>query len=153
MPFLNYTSKVPVSRTISEMHEMLGEHGAHSVQTTFTDKHPSGLSFRIDTPFGLRSFALPVNVDAGHQVMESQAAEIARRSHIKVTREQSERVAWRVLRDWLEAQLALIEAGLAGLDQVMLPYLVMTERQGRTLYQVMVDERLALPPPGETSGR
>jgi hypothetical protein len=147
MPFMNYTTRVPVPRTISELHEMLGEHGAHSVQTTFTGKRPSGLAFRIDTPFGVRSFALPVNVDAVHKLMESQSAEIARRSHIKVTREQAERTAWRVIRDWLEAQLALIEAGMAGLDEIMLPYLTMPEHGNRTLYQVMIAESLGLPEP------
>lgn len=36
--------------------------------------------------------------------------------------EQSERVAWRVLKDWLDAQVSLIYIGQAKLEQIMLPY-------------------------------
>lgn len=46
--------------------------------------------------------------------------------------EQAERVAWRVAREWLLAQLAIIEAQMATLDQVMLPYLQVDGQ--KTLY-------------------
>ena len=39
-----------------------------------------------------------------------------------IKQEQSERVAWRVIKDWLDAQLSLIYVGQAELEQVMLPY-------------------------------
>lgn len=54
-------------------------------------------------------------------------------------------VAWRVVKDWLEANLALIAAQMATLDEVMLPYLHVDE--GRTLWQAYRErESLALPP-------
>ena len=56
----------------------------------------------------------------------------------------AERVAWRVIKDWLEAQLALIDAQMATLDQVMLPYLVI-DATGKTLYGSYRDrEQVAL---------
>ena len=58
-------------------------------------------------------------------------------------RAQAERVAWRVLKDWLEAQLALIEAGVADMAEVMLPYLHVAP--GVTLYRAYLDnEQLAI---------
>jgi hypothetical protein len=58
------------------------------------------------------------------------------------TREHAADVAWRVVLNWLEAQLALIAADMAKLDQVMLPYLAV---DGGTLYEIIRDQHLALP--------
>jgi hypothetical protein len=35
---------------------------------------------------------------------------------------QARRVAWRIVLHWLDAQLAMIQAGLVSLEQVFLPY-------------------------------
>jgi hypothetical protein len=51
------------------------------------------------------------------------------------SREQARRVAWRITLSWLEAQLALIQAGLATLDQVFLPFC--QDPAGVTLYERM----------------
>jgi hypothetical protein len=50
-------------------------------------------------------------------------------------------VAWRVLKDWLEAQLALIEAGVADMSQVMLPY--MRGDDGLTVWQRYLEREQA----------
>ena len=55
-------------------------------------------------------------------------------------------MAWRILKDWIEAQLAIVQAGLVTIDEVMLPYLRMSA--DKTLYAVMREQRLALPGPG-----
>jgi hypothetical protein len=41
------------------------------------------------------------------------------------------RVAWRVIKDWMEAQLALVEIRMVTIPQVFLPWAIM--RDGRTL--------------------
>lgn len=50
------------------------------------------------------------------------------------TPEQAARVAWRIAKDWLEAQAALIDAEMALLDEVMLPY--MLGDRGQTVYDI-----------------
>ncbi|HET6671253.1 MAG TPA: hypothetical protein VFH15_13575 [Pyrinomonadaceae bacterium] len=45
------------------------------------------------------------------------------------------RVAWRILKDWFEAQLALHEAGQAEMGQVLLPYAI--DSQGVTAYHIL----------------
>ena len=45
---------------------------------------------------------------------------------------QPARVAWRILKDWVEAQMAIIEAEMASIEEVFLPYLL---RGDHTLYQ------------------
>ena len=46
------------------------------------------------------------------------------------------------VRDWIMAQMAIIEAGQVQLDEVFLPYL--TDGKGRTLYQLYQGGYLAL---------
>ena len=56
------------------------------------------------------------------------------RQKVKASTGQAERTAWRNVRDWIMAQMAIIEAGQVEMEEVFLPYL--TDRQGRTLYQL-----------------
>jgi hypothetical protein len=100
---------------------------------------PSGVTFEVATKFGLRAFRLPANIAGVEAVLREQRG-VPRRL---ATREQAARVAWRILLDWIEAQLAIVEAGMATVDEVMLPY--MADGQGGTLYQFMVARQLALP--------
>jgi hypothetical protein len=44
-------------------------------------------------------------------------------------------VAWRIVKDWVEVQLALIESGQATLPQLFLPHAVRAD--GRTLFEVV----------------
>jgi hypothetical protein len=141
-PPANYTTKIPAKRTIGECQDLLAEAGADAVAIMFEARQPVGLSFRLDTPAGRQDFLMPINVEGIASMLRNAAyppsaktAEISR----YVTREHAVRVAWRTIQDWLEAQLALIAAGMARLDEVMLPYLQI--EPGRTLREVILTDR------------
>lgn len=139
MPTLNYTTTVPVGRTVGEIQAMLAKHGANAVATRYAEGEPVGVSFTLSTPNGERAFTLPVDAAAVHRVLLKQLGSGKRAS----APEQASRVAWRVLKDWLAAQLAIIEAQMATLDQVMLPYLHVNGEL--TMYEAFVDnERKAI---------
>lgn len=147
MATLNYTTTISVVRTIGEMQQALAGHGAASIAIAYEGGKPSGIGFMLKTPHGFRTFDLPVDVAAVHRLLSDQrAGRNGYKANIRVDArpEQAERVAWRVARDWLFAQLAIIEAQMATLDQVMLPYLKVDD--SHTLYQVYTDreEFLAL---------
>ena len=136
MAVLNYTTQIAVTKTVGEMQTMLGQAGASRIAVDYDGGVPSALSFMLVTPHGPRHFTLPVNVDAMHRLLVSEDKAGRIRSGAKATRssrEQAERVAWRVLKDWLAAQLALVASEMVGMDQVMLPYL-QVEASGLTLY-------------------
>jgi hypothetical protein len=143
MPALNYSTTIAVDKTLGEIQKMLGKAGAKAVAVMYQDGRSIGMTFTLDTPAGLRAFQVPVDVPAMQRLLTKQ-----RRTNKRVSdkQEQAERVAWRVIKDWLAAQLALIEAQMATLDEVMLPYLV--TGQDRTLRDDWRD-RAALPS-GET---
>lgn len=48
------------------------------------------------------------------------------------TREQAARVAWRILKDWIFAQIAIVQAEQADMAEVFLPYA--QNDLGETLY-------------------
>lgn len=64
------------------------------------------------------------------------------RIHSLGSREHAARVSWRVVKEWLEANLALIAAGMASPDETMLPYLHVAPE--RTLYQAYREREAAL---------
>jgi hypothetical protein len=138
MATLNYSTSIPAARTIGEIQRMLAVHGAAAVTVGYVDGKATGVSFALQTPHGERVFTLPVDVAALRHLLREQA----RAGKLKASMprggwdspEHAERVAWRVVKDWLEAQLAIIEARMATLDQVMLPYLHV--EGGTTLYEL-----------------
>jgi hypothetical protein len=65
-------------------------------------------------------------------------------------REQAERVAWRQLLRWVQAQNAMIETGMVQAVEVYLPYMVI-HASGQTLFQRMNDSQFKmLPAPEKT---
>ncbi len=140
---LNYTTTIDATKSASECIARLAEHGADAIGITYASKKPGGLTFRIQTVHGPRQFSLPVNTEGTYQALQRARRE-GRIPPRYAGRDQAERVSWRVLKDWLEAQLALIEAGIAEMAEVMLPYLHVGDN-GLTLYRAFVEnERLAL---------
>ena len=139
MPILNYTTGVAASRSIGQIQSLLVKGGARAIMSEYADDGSSkGISFAVETAFGQRAFTLPVNVDKVHAVLKRQRVQPRYQ-----TKEHAERVAWRILKDWLEAQLAIIQTEMVTLDQVMLPY--MQGEGGKSVYELIVENQLALP--------
>lgn len=142
MALLNYTTSVPASRSIGQIQSLLVKGGARAIMSEYgEDGTATGISFAVETPFGQRAFTLPVNAAKVQAVLKRQRVQPR-----YATPEHAERVAWRILKDWLEAQLAIIQTEMVTLDQVMLPY--MQAQDGRSVYELVVDNQMALPSPG-----
>ena len=141
MAVLNYTTQIEVSKTIGEVQRMLAEHGANRIGIEYADKQPSAISFEITTETGTGVFTLPVNVAAMNKLLVQQARAGKLKSvsrAVAESREHAARVAWRVIKDWLEAQLALIETRMVTFDQVMLPFMRLGEL---TVYEEFLSQR------------
>lgn len=135
MPLLNYTTKVDVFTTLGAIQGQLVKHGAKKIMQDYDDDgHISALSFLVDTPTGPRGIRLPANVDAVHAVLTRQ--------RVKCDREQAERVAWRIVKDWVEAQMAILESEMVQMDEIFLPYMV--NGHGQTLFQAYRNNQIML---------
>lgn len=135
MPLLNYTTKVNTYTTLGEIQVQLVKHGAKKIMQDYDDQgHITALTFLINTPSGPRGVRLPANVDAVHKVLTRQK--------IKCDREQAERVAWRIVKDWVEAQMAILESEMVQMDEIFLPYMV--NNNGQTLFESYRNNQLLL---------
>lgn len=135
MPLLNYTTKVDVFATLGAIQGQLVKHGAKKIMQDYDDDgHITALSFMVDTPAGPRGIRLPANVDAVHAVLIRQK--------VKCDREQAERVAWRIVKDWVEAQMAILESEMVQMDEIFLPY--MLNNTGQTVFEAYRNNQLAL---------
>lgn len=134
MAIKNYTTKVDVYTSLGEIQGALARGGATKIMVDYDGGKPVAISFAIQTPLGLRGYTLPAAVDGTLRVFQKQ--------RIKPEREQAEMTAWRNIRDWVLAQMALVESCDVPVDQVFLPY--MADKAGRTVYDVYAAGQLLL---------
>jgi hypothetical protein len=119
MPLKDYTTKINAAKTASEVQTILAKAGARAVAVEYDDHgEPTALAFTARTPFGMREFTVPTDWQAVQAVLRKQKVQPS-----YLTEEHARRVAWRITKDWVEAQLAIIETEMVTIDQVMLPYM------------------------------
>ena len=120
--------------------------GADEISIVYDDdRQPAGLKWTVQSPrLGRVAFALPCNIDAVFVKLTEQRVMV---TSPESRRQQAIRTSWRILKDWVEAQMALLETGMVTMDEIFLPYMV---SGGQTFYQALVaGEFSALSPPQE----
>ncbi len=124
----------------------LASAGASAVLTEYTkDRKIRGLSFKLEIKGEQVPFSLPARIDPVFKYIQSGRAPRNRYRHEEADKEQSERVAWRQLLRWIQAQLAMIDCGMVEASEVFLPYV--QTGPGQTLYERLTSTgRLSLPP-------
>jgi hypothetical protein len=134
MAILNYTTSISTEKTAAEIQKKLAMAKAQAVLCEYDDEAVMcAMSFRIMTPHGLIFFRLPANTQG---VFKALKADKKVPKRLK-TKEQAANVAWRILKDWVEAQLAIVDAEMADMTEVFLPYA--QGQDGRTMYQAIED--------------
>lgn len=136
MALLNYTSTVDADRTAMEIARCLSAHGATAVSTEYQDGVLSGISFEITLQNNKISFRLPCDWRPVYKILEEQKPlpdEYHKKyQQLKTDKElQAVRTAWRIVKDWVEAQMALVETRMVTTQDVFLPYATLPD--GKTL--------------------
>ena len=139
MPLANYTTTVSAARTVAEIQDILAKHGAREILSNYSDDGIiESLSFIVSTPHGNLGFHLPVNPDAVQKVLRQQP----RVPRSLQTHEQAVKIAWRITRDWVRAQMAYLETEMVKMEQIFLPYMITPN--DKTLYEAMRDKKFYL---------
>lgn len=152
MKFLkNYTSEVPVSQTVHRIEQVLIRCGVSGISKEYAPGSVgivAAVIFQIETPqSGNVSIRLPVNVNAAHDALwlnyadgdklTPDGTQLQWSSHKKKTkadfREQAERTAWKIIQDWVEVQLSMIQMKQAEAMEIFLPYIYDGNRTGYQL--------------------
>lgn len=135
MAIKNYTTTVEVHKSLGEIQGALAGHGARKIMVDYDGAgQPVGITFGIETPDGPRGFLLPANVAGVKAVFARQK--------VRAPEGQAERTAWRNVRDWIMAQMAIVEAGQVEIQEAFFPYL--TDGRGRAVYQLYRGGQLAI---------
>lgn len=133
MAILNYTTNISSSITLAEIQEMLAKAGAQAIMQEIENNIVSSLSFRMMLPNGAVFFKLPCNIQGVYKSLKASKSKNMRPKHRTV--EQAARTAWRIVKDWVEAQLAMIEAEQADTIELFLPFAQSSD--GRTVYETL----------------
>lgn len=150
---LNYTTKIDPDKTAAEITRCLTRHGAQAIMTEYdpSTSYIVALSFKITVGDQSMGFKLPCDWKPVHAIMFPKSNRMiwndARRRKLESDQQlQAVRTAWRIVKDWVEAQMALVETKMVSTQQVFLPYAVM--RDGRTLAEHVSEDPKFLLGPG-----
>jgi hypothetical protein len=140
MPLLNYTTEVDADKTAGQIAEMLRKAGARAVLTEYdeTGEYVNSLSFKMRIGDQDMAFKLPCDWKPVYEIMykgKKAFSSYDRRYNAQQSewKAQAVRTAWRIVKDWAEAQLAIIETKMVTTEQVFLPYVLTAS--GQTLYE------------------
>ena len=141
VPLLNYTTKIPAEQTAAEIMSVLVKRGATDILTHYgPGGMATGLKWRMQTANGPMGFSLPINTDA---VFEILTRDQVMKTNPGARVQQANRTAWRIIKEWILAQMALIETEMVTVEEVFLPYML-TGKQ--TLYQALSNGDLKMLP-------
>lgn len=133
MPLLNYTTKINTDRTVAEIQKMLVKAGADSILSEYKNGLVSAVSFRMNINGSPVGFRLPADWQPVFYLLQHDG-------HVPRglrTEEQAVRVSWRIIKDWVEAQLAIIATQMVKPEQAFLPY--MLNARGETVYEAFAN--------------
>ena len=96
-------------------------------------------TFLIDTGTAQIPVRLPVRIEECYKIL---VREKNGTKNIKTTKEQAERVAWRILKDWVEAQMALLDIQMVKFEEIFLPYI--ESDNGQTIFERLEQKHFML---------
>ena len=138
MNIKNYTSSVPVNITVARIEHLLAQAGATGVNKDYHNGSLTALAFRIQTPTGnTLTIRLPANQQAVFDTMKKSVSR-PRQGTMEKLQDQAGRTAWKLLQDWVEVQISLIQMQQADVLQVFLPY-VWNEEFQSSFYSLLKD--------------
>ncbi len=145
----NYRSQASESSIFEAIRKALATHKARRIAFDSDDEGRAiGIEFSLVLQGKTLSFRLPVRLDNAMQLVKQSYASAGRGIGGQALQDQAYRTAWANIRDWIEAQMALIDIGMVRTEEVFFPYLL--NQEGKTYFEAF-EEHLALPSPAEHS--
>lgn len=132
------STKISAQQTAGELVGELVKAGASSVNTDYKGGKISGLRWIMRVGGVDALFEIPIRVEPILKKLGGQDTA------------QAERVAWRQLLRWVQAQNAMIEVGMAQPGEVYLAYAV-DPRTNRTIFDQLLTTQFKALPPGKAN--
>lgn len=130
---LTHSTKKNPEETIAEIQQMLLDFGVTNMFTEYDGRQVKSVSFGIELDGHKLSFRMPCNWRGVYEIINTPDYRPEFRNE-----EQAARVAWRIIKVWIEGQLAMVEVNMVTIPEVFLPYAVM--KDGRTLAEQVISD-------------
>lgn len=141
-PIFMENTEISAERSAGEISACLVRAGATSISTKFDAGKLVGLNWTMRVGPADLQFAMPARVEPVYQILLKRRAGFTDNATKLRIRAQAERVAWRQLLRWVQAQLAMIDVGMAQSAEVFMPYI--QQHDGRTFFEYFESKQLQL---------
>ena len=121
MNLKNYTSSVPAVTSQGRIETCLVAAGATDISKKYYEGICTAITFRLVIENIPVFFQLPAKVDPCFKVLWGEVKRPQPGTREKV-KKQAEMTAWKIVSDWVEIQLSMIQLEQAEVLQVFLPY-------------------------------
>ncbi len=140
----NYSTEVPAQKTVSEIEDLLVK---NTVTDTWKEYDASGhiisLNFAVMTEFGKVPFKLKINVEVIRQLLAEQKRagliDISKKDAADI--EYARNVGWRILKDLIDAQMAVVAIKMRKVEQIFLADIC--SQNGKTFFEVLAEKKFA----------
>lgn len=141
---INYTTQIDVYKTIGEIQGVLVENGASKIMFEYEDKQPVSISFMISTPAAQdMRVSLPARPKSVQKILEKMKREKGGNMKVKPDFDQACRVAWRIVKAWLEAQMSMVQTEQMEFAEIFLSSLL--NNKGQRFYEIVKGNNFMLP--------
>jgi hypothetical protein len=112
----------PVERSAGEIMAQLRDAGASQITTHYEGGKVTGIRWVMFLAGSDQIFSLPARTDPIYQILRGRLSGRLDKAKEERLRARADRIAWRQLLRWIEAQMAMIQTGMAQPAEVFLPY-------------------------------
>ena len=135
MTIKNYTTNINPMKTIGEIEILLANYGAKAIMKEFNgDSSVKAVNFMVGINEQDIPFKIPFELNAWVALINQVVDEGKLAERFRDDSNKARAVGWRVIKDWIDAQLALVSTKSVKIQQVFLPYAIVNI-EGQTLYE------------------
>lgn len=142
MAIKNYTTSIKVERTIGEIEQILSQHRAFRIMKMYDNGITTAVAFSFIINQQEINFKLPMREDKVFQVFKNQNKSGKLPNNL-CNIEQARRTGWRIIKDWIDAQMALLEIEVVKFEEIFLPYMYDTQKD-QTMFEKLQDKQFKL---------
>ena len=143
MVIRNYTTQIEVEKTIMEIEKILIKFKAQGIYKEYEGSRIKSIMFFLLQDGQKIPFKIPMSLEKSRTIISKIVHEgklPSRFLNEPLRTEQGERVAWRVIKDWIDSQLSLLEMEFADAIEILLPY-AYNVVEDKTMYQKFIEHK------------
>ena len=138
---------VPAATSAGEITGLLVRAGANQITTEYTNGRISGIRFSLPIAGTSYTFQLPARTEPVYKTLiKAKPYNSHRRRSLQQyeedMRQSAERIGWRQLFRWVQAQIAVIDIGMVAAHEVFLPYMLVGRNQ--TVLQMFEEKQFKM---------